>query len=332
MKSEFVIDTIRVKAGERAQGFVVVDESAAGTRTRIPIILLNGAEEGPTLMIASGVHGDDLNTIPMVWRIADSLDLATLRGQVIAAPIINPLAFEAGTHLTPTDNSSPVFPGDAAGTISQRIGHHIYNKLVIRADYVIDMHGGSKNATLATLAHIDGGCAPDIFAKAKEMASTFQPQLIVVQEAKPGSQPSGLAQAACRRGAVGIYIGLGQMGFNERDTLRGTEGVLNILRYLNMLPGEPAPVVSPPQITYTELYQRTAYGGGFFPAVAAGQAVTIGDLLGTVFDVFGQPQAQIRAEAAGIVDAIRFYPVVAAGDWVASIARWERLYENRTES
>lgn len=327
MKSDFVIEGITVKPGERSQGYIVVDESAAGTRTRIPVILLNGAHPGPTLMIASGVHGDDLNTIPMVWRIADSVHLNELRGQIIAAPVVNPLAFEAGTHLTPADNSAPVFPGNAAGTISQRIGHHIYSKLVVRADYVIDMHGGSKNATLATLAHLDGGSEPAIFSRAMDMARAFQPQLIVIQEAKTNSPPRGLAQAACRRGAVGIYVGLGQMGFNENDTKRGTEGVLNIMRYLNLLPEEPSPITAEPAVTYTELYQETAYGGGFFPAVLAGQVVEEGDLLGTVYDVFGQSHAQVKAKVAGIVDAIRFYPVVAAGDWVASIARWEPAHE-----
>lgn len=323
MKSKLVIEGTTANAGARAQGFVVVDESAAGTRIRIPVILLNGVHEGPTLMLASGVHGDDLNTIPMVWRIAESVKLDELHGQIIAAPIINPLAFEAGTHLTPSDNSDPVFPGNAAGTVSQRMGHQIYNKLVLQADYVIDMHGGSKNATLATLAHIDGGCEPTIFAKAKAMATAFHPQLIVIQEPKPGSSPRGLSQVACRRGAVGIYIGLGQMGFNEDDTVRGAEGILNIMRHLKMLPQDPSPTTAAPAITYTEHYQKTAYGGGFFSAVSAGQAVNEGDLLGSVFDVFGQPRAEIKAEAAGIVDAIRFYPVVAAGDWVASIARWE---------
>lgn len=331
MKSEFVVEDIRANAGEKAQGFIVVDQSPAGIRTRIPIILLNGAHEGPTLMIASGVHGDDLNTIPMVWRIAEQIDLAALRGQVIAAPVINPLAFEAGTHLTPADNSAPVFPGNAGGTVSQRIGNQVYHKLVLRADYAIDMHGGSKNATLATLAHIDGGCAPEIFARAKAMATAFQPELIVVQEEKPGSPPRGLAQAACRNGAVGIYVGLGQMGFNEQDTLRGTDGVFNIMRHLGMLPGD-AYAAATPHITYTELYQKSPYGGGFFPAVSAGQEVKVDDLLGTVLDVFGQPKGQIRAEVAGIVDAIRFYPVVAVGDWVASIARWESTNETRTKS
>lgn len=323
MKPKFVIEDITASPGERAQGYIAVDESAAGTLIRIPVILLNGAHEGPTLMLASGVHGDDLNTIPMVWRIAETLNLNELHGQIIAAPIINPLAFEAGTHLTPADNSAPAFPGDANGTVSQRIGHQIYQKLVIHADYVIDMHGGSKNATLATLAHLDGGCEPAIFERAKAMAAAFQPELMVIQESKPGTPTRGLAQSACRRGAVGIYIGLGQMGFNEIDTVRGTEGVFNVMRHLKLLHGEPLPAATEPAVTYTELYQKSPFGGGFFPAVQAGQVVNVGDLLGTVMDVFGQPRGEIRAEVAGIVDAIRFYPVVAVGDWIASIARWE---------
>ncbi len=322
MKQDLTIEEITAAAGQRATGYVTVDQSAAGTRVRIPVILLNGAHEGPTLMIASGVHGDDLNTVPMVWRIASTIDLGELRGQLIAAPVINPLAFEAGSHLTPADQMSPAFPGDAAGTISQRIGHHIHNKLLVKADYVIDMHGGSKNATLATLAHIDGGSEPDIFARTRDMAAAFGPQLIVVQEGKPGQPPRGMAQVASRRGAPGIYVGMGRMGFNEEDTARGTEGVFNIMRLLGMLPGEPV-YGDPPRMTRTELYQSTAYGGGFFPAVVAGQEVETGDVLGVVFDMFGQQKAEVKAETSGIVDAIRFYPVVSAGDWVASIARWQ---------
>lgn len=306
----------------RAQGHIVVDESAAGTQVRLPVILVNGAHDGPTLLVASGVHGDDLNTVPMVWRIASDVDVDELHGQLIAVPVINPLAFEAGSHLTPTDNMSPVFPGDEAGTISQRIGHHVYTKLLSQADYVIDMHGGSKNATLATLAHIDGGSEPEIYARTEAMAIAFGPQLIVVQDAKPDQPPRGMAQVSSRRGAPGIYVGMGRMGFNEEDTARGAEGVFNVMRHLGMLPGEPAAPATPPAMTRTELYQTTPYGGGFFPAVAAGEEVETGALLGTVFNMFGQPCGEIRAEAAGIVDAIRSYPVVAAGDWIVSIARW----------
>ena len=322
VKTNFAIENINAASGQRAQGFVVVDESASGILVRVPVILINGVHDGPTLMIASGVHGDDLNTVPMVWRITETIDPAELHGQLIAVPVINPLAYEAGTHRTPEDNDTPGFPGNVQGTVSQRIGYHVYHKLIVRANYVIDMHGGSKNATLATLAHIDGGSKPETFAKTKAMAEAFGPQLIVVQEPKAGHTPRGMAQVASRNGSPGIYIGMGQMGFNETDTMRGAKGVINVMKYLKMLDGEPEKAEMPPRMTKTELYQNTPFGGGFFPAVLAGQEVKEGDLLGNVYDVFGQLTGEIKAQTSGIVDAIRFYPVVSAGDWIASIARW----------
>jgi predicted deacylase len=232
------------------------------------------------------------------------------------------VAYEAGTHLTPADNAAPTFPGDPAGTLSQRIGYALDTRVVAQADYVIDMHGGSKNATLAVLAAVDGAAAPEVLAAAKAMAEAFEPELVVVHEPVPGKAAGGLMQAASQRGVPGLYLGMGQMGFNEADTERGVGGVLNILRHLGMLPGEPHRAARAPPYTRTELYQSTPFGGAFEPTVRAGQAVVVDDVLGQVRNLFGEPVGTVRARAAGIVDAIRFYPVVSAGDWVASIARW----------
>ena len=149
MKPELVIDDLTAAQGEKNKGFVVVDTTASGTLVRVPVILINGAGEGPTLVLTSGIHGDDLNTIPMVWRVAERVEPAKLQGQIIAIPISNPPAFEAGSHLSPGDNKSLSFPGNAQGTISERIGYHLFHKVVTQADYLIDMHGGSKSSTLA---------------------------------------------------------------------------------------------------------------------------------------------------------------------------------------
>jgi uncharacterized protein len=322
LDSMLTLDGISAAPGQRARGFIGLAEGPAGTLVRAPVMLVNGAHPGRRLLVVSGVHGDDLNTVPMTWRLSEQVDPAVLQGQLILVPVVNPLAFEAGTHLTPADNAAPGFPGDRAGSVSQRLGHSLYTQVVVQADYVIDMHGGSKNATLAVLAAIDGTAAPEVLAVAKAMAEAFHPQLVVVHEPKLGSTASGLMQAASQRGVPGLYLGMGQMGFNEADTARGVWGVLNILKYLQMLPGEPERAPSPPPYTRTELYQSTPLGGAFEPAVKAGQAVAVEDLLGRVRDLFGQPLGEVRAKAAGIVDAIRFYPVVSAGEWVASIARW----------
>lgn len=320
MKSELKVDELIARPGEKAQGFVLFDESAAGIQVRAPLILINGAQEGSTLVVTSGVHGDDLNTIPMTWRIAEKIDPMQLRGQVIAVPVVNPVAFEAGTHLTPADNATPSVPGDQHGTISDRIGHNLYQKIVVRANYLIDMHGGSKRSTLAALAGIDGAAPEEIVKKARGMAEAFNPDLIIVMQPKDDAPPKSMFQIASRSGSPSLIIGMGRMGFNEEDTERGARGVLNVLKHLDMLDGEPELVVTPRE-TGSEIYHYTPYGGCFFPAVEAAQEVREGDVLGVVRDVFGTQVGQVTAQTNGLVAAIRFYPVVSAGEWVASVAQ-----------
>jgi uncharacterized protein len=320
MKTELRIDEVCAQPGQVARGYVVFDESAAGTLVRAPVILINGAAEGPTLVVTSGVHGDDLNTVPMTWRVAEQVNPADLFGQVILVPVVNPVAFEAGTHLTPADNATPLVPGDAHGTLSQRIGFHLYHKIVLCADYLIDMHGGSKRSTLAALAGVDGGADPATVAAATAMAEAFDPDLVIIMTPKGEGPPGGMFQVSSRRGAPGLIIGMGQMGFNEADTDRGARGVLNVLKHLGMLPGQPDRRGSPRR-TGSELYHHTPYGGGFLPAVQAAQAVREGDVLGTVVNIFGETVGEVKAQTTGLVAAIRFYPVVSAGEWVASVAR-----------
>lgn len=321
MKPELCVDDLRVAPGQKGKGFAAVDESAAGIQIRVPVILVNGAEPGPTLVVTSGVHGDDLNTIPMVWRIAESVNPAALRGQVIAVPVCNPPAFEAGSHETPGDHDSLSFPGDAHGTISQRIGYHLYHKVVVQADYLLDMHGGSVRSTLAALAGIDGGAPAETVELAKAMAEAFNPDLIVIMQPKAPGPPTGMFQVTSRNGKPGLIIGMGQMGFNEADTARGARGVLNVMRKLDMLDGEPE-LLNESRYTASEVYHYAAHGGGFFPQVTAGQEVREGDVLGSVRDVFGEHVGDVTAKVSGRVAAIRFYPVMSAGDWVASVASW----------
>lgn len=317
--SKIVVDDLRAGPGEMDQGFVVVDESASGVTVRVPTVVINGSGDGPTLLVTSGMHGDDLNTIPMVWRVADQLAPAELRGQVIAVPICNPVAFEAGSHLTPSDNKSLEFPGDETGTISQRIGYHLYHKIFQHGDYLLDMHGGSIRSTLAALAGFDQGASEQVIAEAKAMAEAFNPDLIIAMKPKGDGPPTGMFQVASRNGAPGLIVGMGQMGFNEEDTARGARGVFNVLRHLDMLDGEPEISVEP-SYAGAEVYHHTPYGGGFFPEVIAAQHVEQGQPLGHVRDVFGGLAGEVKSKVSGMVVAIRFYPAVGAGDWVASVA------------
>jgi predicted deacylase len=94
-------------------------------------------------------------------------------------------------------------------------------------------------------------------------------------------------------------------------------GVLNVMRFLGMIPGE-APVVA---IDYEfvgdgDVDQSLAVpAGGFLtPRVELLDRVAAGDLLGTVEDARGEVVAEMRAPVDGVVILRRESPAVDAGD------------------
>jgi predicted deacylase len=94
-------------------------------------------------------------------------------------------------------------------------------------------------------------------------------------------------------------------------------GVLNVMRYLGILPGE-----APPATIERELFGEgdidkslaAPVSGFLVPRVELLDAVEAGDILGVVEDLAGEALAEIRAPAAGIVVLRRNSPVVASGE------------------
>jgi predicted deacylase len=78
----------------------------------IPLaVLRNGA--GPTLLLTGGTHGDEYEGPAAILRLAHDLDLAGLRGRIIALPALNAPAFYAATRVSPIDrrNLNRACPG-----------------------------------------------------------------------------------------------------------------------------------------------------------------------------------------------------------------------------
>jgi hypothetical protein len=79
------------------------------------------------------------------------------------------------------------------------------------------------------------------------------------------------------------------------------KGIGNVLRRLEMLPGEPTPAASPQHTVDRFVWLRSRTKGWWRPAAGAGARVRAGDLLGNVEDLFGEPQERIEAPEDGVV-------------------------------
>ena len=123
----------------------MVSVRLAGVDINVPVVLINGAEPGPTFCVTAAVHGAEYPCVEAAKRLALNLDPASLRGQVIVVPIVNPVAFRARSiYVTPLDgkNLNRQFPGKEQGTFSEALAYWLFNQVIRRGDYYIDLHGG----------------------------------------------------------------------------------------------------------------------------------------------------------------------------------------------
>ncbi len=62
------IGEVRAEKGQIARGYLPIGETATGP-VAIPIVIINGKAEGPTLCLTAGVHATEYAPIETVFRL-----------------------------------------------------------------------------------------------------------------------------------------------------------------------------------------------------------------------------------------------------------------------
>ncbi|MEU3938128.1 M14 family metallopeptidase, partial [Streptomyces sp. NPDC029044] len=109
----YSIGPLTVAPGERAHGLIPVGTSSYGVELGIPLIVVNGVQDGPVLCVDAGVHGDEYDGQEAIRRVLAEIDPATLRGTIVGIPCLNTPAFEAAARASGIDhlNLNRIFPG-----------------------------------------------------------------------------------------------------------------------------------------------------------------------------------------------------------------------------
>jgi predicted deacylase len=94
LKEELVIGTARAESATRATGAIPVGQRAGGGPIDIPLIVLNGRDDGPALWIDGAIHGDEHEGPISIFRLVEQVDPRALRGAVVVVPVVNVAAWE----------------------------------------------------------------------------------------------------------------------------------------------------------------------------------------------------------------------------------------------
>jgi predicted deacylase len=209
-----------------------------GSDLRLPLHVIKGAQPGPTLGISGAIHGNEVvPSVGTIRRVLELVDPAELSGTLMAVPVCNPLGAGELSRDTPGDgqNANAVFfePGhskytEPVKTVTEQIAGVLVTEFLAHLDYQIDFHCSVDNHAVHMIE----------FTKepvSRGMARAFGMPILLYDEWRPGQ----MWRESERLGAKVIVAECGGGGALYAEWVaRGVRGVLNVMRYLGMLPGE----------------------------------------------------------------------------------------------
>jgi predicted deacylase len=249
MPEKLTVGTATAKRGELQKGLIKGIELNTTTSIDIPVLVMNGMKDGPTLLVVSTQHGIEIQGTEVVLRVMrEKVDPKKLRGAIIGIPVENPLAYMHHQYLSWIDNldlggggSGSLLTADKPnGTATERLAYALWQGAWSKADLVINIHCNTRPDSLF-FQEINIG-NPKTKEKMERMAKAFGVTTLVVNEPLRDDAPSILSNLVARKGVPDLLMELiDGRWISEPSTTVGVKGVLNIMKAFDMIDGQIEP-------------------------------------------------------------------------------------------
>lgn len=300
------------------------DDSAWGC-IMIPVTVIKNGD-GPTALLTGGNHGDEYEGITGLLKLANSLEPEQINGRVIIVPAMNYPAVLNGTRTSPIDqgNMNRSFPGNPAGSITERIADYFQRHLIPMCDFALDIHSGGKTLDIIPFAaahRLDNATQE---ASCIEGAKLFgAPNTLILFEL----DASALYDTAVEsQGKILVTTELCGGGTSTPETVALAErGIHNFLIFAGItdgeydLPKQPTRMLDMPDAT---CYLQSEHKGLLEMCVSLGDDIHKGELVARVYSLerTGQPPQEYFAKRDGVLAARRHPALIDIGDTFAVLA------------
>ena len=255
-----------------------------GDEWPIPVTIIHGARPGPTVTILGGIHGDELtgpsactNLLSNVFTDEKgALDPKTMAGTVRIIPVVNLPGYRSKSRYFPDGRDlNRQFPGNPKGSTTRRVAHQLFQNIILDSDAIIDLHSAAKGRSnmpqiRANLSH----------ASSHLLAKSFGIEIIL--DSKP---PKGSLRFAANEEDIPCvtFEGGGADFLGNKSVKVAVHGVLNVMRFLRMIPGQP----QRPRFRIMasgSTWLRAGEGGLLDMFVGAGSVMREGEVVASISD------------------------------------------------
>ncbi|MEZ6048323.1 MAG: succinylglutamate desuccinylase/aspartoacylase family protein [Planctomycetaceae bacterium] len=236
-----------------------------------------------------------------------------VRGAVIFVPVLNLLAFDRHSRYLPDRRDlNRSFPGSANGSLSSRMARTIFDELITRADYGIDLHTAAVRRT--NYPNVRGDLT---IPQVKKLAKSFGCEIIM-----NGKGPRGaLRREACAAGCPTIIMEGGEVWKVEPGIVTAAvRGILNVMRAFKMIDGEPERAESPIVMDKSK-WVRAERGGFLQFHIKPGDVVKKKQPLATNTTLLGKERSVLVSPFNAVVLGMTTLPAVSPGEPVCNLGR-----------
>jgi predicted deacylase len=323
------IGGVDIPPGSRVDLDLPIAQLHTHTPLTMPIQVWRGKKDGPRLFISAAIHGDELNGVEIIRRLLNQKSLSRLKGTLITIPIVNVYGvIHQSRYLPDRRDLNRNFPGHERGSLAGRLANLFMDEIVANATHGIDLHTGALHRS--NLPHVRANMDDEA---TDQLARAFGVPLLINAQIRDGS----LREAAAECGIPMLLYEAGEaLRFDEMSIRAGVKGILNVMRFLGMLPAsrQKSKKSYEPMVARSTSWVRAPESGILRTLVPLGNRVKNGQLLGVIASPFGNKELEVISPYDGIVIGRTNLPLTNEGDALFHIARFQgvRAAEARVES
>lgn len=324
MSDVLKVQNLEAAKGTKVQGMLYIHEQPA-YKHEVPITLVNGAGDGPTLCINGGEHGSEYNGPAGCLKLIDEIDPNDINGKLILTPVVNTLAFEyRWMHGNPIDYRDlggcyvDEIPrgGSGAPKHSYQLAMTFYKEVLAQSQYRLNLHGGDIEENVLTSVMYSRIGDQERDDKNLEMARNFGWDWIRegIRKPKPGAAPRPQRYMPMNVGTEAGGMGRCQMDLVDMVV----KGCKNTMKSLDMMDGKPSIPKTAKVFNPYHLYSER--GGFFISNVDVGDMVSKGDTLGEIRNLNGKIIEEIVVPTDGVTFMVTS-PAIWEGDVTYEIGK-----------
>lgn len=301
-----------VRPGDRRDLEIVISESYSGNEIHLPVHVARAEKPGPTGFVVAAIHGDEINGTGIVRQLVLEEELKLTAGAMILVPVVNMPAFDRHSRYLPDRRDlNRAFPGSPDGSMARRLAHLVFQQIVGRCDFGVDLHSAAVRRT--NVPNVRGDLDhPEVL----RMTEAFGCELIVHSKGPDNS----FRREATLAGCPTILLEAGEVWKVEQTVVEtAVRGIRNLLIELGMAEGEPVLPTYQVKSRKTK-WVRAEHGGFLHFHVRPGELVEKGQALATNSSLLGRVQNVLPSPANGIILGMTTLPAVSPGDPICHLA------------